>query len=52
MVEGDAGELDALFDSYDGDGGGSLDLNELKPTLKKLVEAAEAREVELKELTK
>ena len=33
-------EVDALFDSYDTDGGGSLDLHELKPTLRKLVEAS------------
>lgn len=41
-----------LFDSLDDDGGGSLDLAELKPTLKRLMDAAENAETEIKELSK
>jgi len=51
-VEAPAEEIDTLFRSLDDDGGGSLDLNELKPTLKKLVDAAAAADLEIKELAK
>ena len=46
-VEAPAEEIDALFRSLDDDGGGSLDLNELKPTLKRLVDAAAAADLEV-----
>jgi Ca2+-binding EF-hand superfamily protein len=36
-----ASEIDALFDELDGDGGGTLDLNEVKASLRKLQEGAE-----------
>ena len=45
-------DIDALFDKYDDDGGGSLDLEELKPTLKRLIETATAAANLTKELTK
>jgi len=33
-------QIDGLFDRYDDDGGGSLDLDELKPTLASLIDSA------------
>ena len=38
-------DIDACFDEYDEDGGGSLDINELKPALKKLALAANKAEL-------
>jgi len=51
-VTAEAAEVDALFDSLDADGGGDLSLNELKPTLKRLLDSATGSETEIKELTK
>jgi len=44
--------IDALFDEYDGDGGGELDLKELRPTLKGLIEAATAANIMIKQTNK
>ena len=43
-------QIDALFDSYDEDGGGDLDIDELRPTIKRLIEASKNATKELKEL--
>ena len=51
-VEGTVHEVDAFFDSYDSDGGGQLDLHELQPTLKKLINAAHETKVCLDEAVK
>ena len=51
-VVGTREEVDALFDTYDDDGGGSLDLEELKPTLNKLIETAKATAATIKEVNK
>ena len=51
-VQSSVAEVDALFDQYDDDGGGSLDLNELKPTLKKLIDAAQIRKAQVDEAVK
>ena len=45
-------EVDALFDSYDDDGGGDLSLEELKPTLKRLIDAAQNAVLMIKQLEK
>ena len=43
-------EIDQLFDDFDSDGGGTLDLKELRPCLKALVDAATAAEAEAEAL--
>ena len=43
-------QVDSLFDSYDADGSGSLDVEELKPSLKRLVDAAGSAATELRML--
>ena len=45
-------DINALFDSLDTDGGGALDLEEVKILFKKLLDSAVAAAQELKELTK
>mgnify|MGYP006143900019 CR=1 FL=1 len=43
-------QINALFDSYDADGGGDLDLDELRPTIKRLIEAAKNAKKDLLDL--
>ena len=50
-LETDRAESDALFASFDEDDDGSLSIIELKPALKKLIDAATAKHHELEELT-
>lgn len=45
-------DIDALFDTYDNDGTGELSLEELKPTIKSLMEAASSHAQTLKDLAR
>ena len=50
-VDAEASDIDQLFSSLDADGGGSLDLNEIKGTFKKLVDAHTNAQNELKDVS-
>lgn len=49
-LEGGADELDELFDSLDEDGGGTLDLDEMKHALRTLQEHAQTQDKDLTRL--
>ena len=51
-VEAEDEAIDVCFDKYDVDGGGSLDIPELKPTLKKCAQAAQEAEDALAKFVK
>ena len=51
-VIGTPDAIDELFDEYDADGGGELDLKELRPTLKGLIESATAANGMIKQTNK
>ena len=48
-LEGSAAEVDGLFESLDGDGGGSLDVAEVKKAFKQLQDQAENKKQTLRE---
>lgn len=50
-VKSDAADIDALFDSLDADGGGALDMKEIKQALSKFKAENDAKQVRIKEAT-